>query len=272
MIDDRIVRVSIEVDGRVKIYEGLYVYISGMKYANPNQNECEVKIANLDKATRDYILTETSPFNKNRRRKKIIIEAGRVSYGTSQIFIGDIITATISQPPDLMVTLKALTGNYDKGNVIARSQPAQTSMSNIAKQVAGDLGLTLDFQATDKVISNYSFTGGSLKQVEKLGEMGAFNAYVDDDVLVVKDVNVPLTGQLRILNLDSGMIGIPEFTEQGVKVKFLLDNKTTLGSALQITSQINPAVNGFYSIYQLGFEIASRDTPFYWIASTKRID
>ena len=108
-IDPRIVRVSIEVNGALKVYEGLDIHVSGTKYGNSNQNECEVTIANLQKETRDYILTETSPFNTNKKPKKIIVEAGRVSYGPTQIFVGDITNSTVSQPPDITLKVKALT-------------------------------------------------------------------------------------------------------------------------------------------------------------------
>lgn len=269
-LDPRIVRVGIEVDGAIKYYEGLNISIQGMKYGNENQNECNVTITNLQKETRDYILSETSPFNKNKKPKKLIVEAGRKSYGTTQIFIGDITNATVSQPPDIALGIKALTGNHSKGNVIARSQPAQTPLRRVAEQVASDLGVSLNYQAKDKSIANYSFTGGSLKQIEKLQQSGNVNAYLDDGVLVVKDWNVPLAGKKRVLSLDTGMIGIPEVTEQGIKVKFLLDNQTTLGGGLEIKSKMYPAIDGEYVIFKLGFDIASRDTPFYWIAEAKR--
>lgn len=271
-LDPRLVRVGIQIGSNsVKWYDKLAITASGTKYGNSNQNECEVSITNMDKATRDYILTETSPFNKNRTTKKLIVEAGRVSYGLSRIFVGDITNCTITQPPDITLKLKALTGNHQSGNVIGRNQAATASLKQISKGVADDLGLSLDFQATDKSISNYSFSGGALKQVNKLGETGLVDAYVDDDTLVVKDMNVPLTGKLRVLNLDTGMIGIPELTEHGIAVKFLLDNQTTLGSALDITSILNPSLNGQYVIYKLGFDIANRDTPFYFTAECKRL-
>ena len=54
------------------------------------------------------------------------------------------------------------------------------------------------------------------------------------------------------------------------KVKMLLDNQTRLGGGLRITSNIYPAVNGEYVIYKLGFQISSRDTPFYYIAEAAR--
>lgn len=270
-LDPRIVKVGIEVSGQIKYYEGLEIVANGTKYANPIQNECEIKISNISKETRDYILTETSPYGKNKTPKRIILEAGRVSFGSSVIFVGDIIASVGGQPPDISLTIKALTGNFDKGSIVSRSHPGKTSLREIAKQTAAALGRSLDFQANDKQIANHSFTGSSLKEIDKLQSAGGVNAYIDDGKLVVKEFNIPLTGKKRILSLDSGMIGVPEFTEQGIRVKFLLDNQTTLGGALEITSIMNPAANGTYIIYKLQFEIASRDTPFYFVAEAKRI-
>ena len=269
-LDPRIVRVGVEVDGRMKFYEGLNITASGTKYANANQNECEVKITNVDKATRDYLLTETSPLNDNRTPKRLIVQAGRKSTGVSTLYEGDITSAVGSQPPDIIVCIKAKTGDFQKGNIVGRSANGKTPLSNIAKNVANDLGLQLDFQATEKQISNYSHSGAALKQVDRLGTTGAVSAYINNGVLVVKDINVPLKGRTRVLNIDTGMIGIPEFTEQGIKVKMLFDNQTDLGYGLEITSIMNPAANGLYVVYKLGYEVANRDTPFYLLAEATR--
>ena len=269
-LDPRLLRIGIEVSGQLKLYEGLAVTASGTKYANANQNECEVKITNLDKATRDYLLTETSPFNKNKKRKVLTVEAGRVSTGYSLVFSGDITNAVGAQPPDISLTLKAATGDYAKGQIIASSQPGVAPLQNIASRVAQDLGLSLTFEAKPKQISNYTFTGSAIKQVDQLGATGRVNAFVDDKTLVVKDFNAPLSSRIRDLDLDTGMIGIPEFTEQGIKVKMLFDNQTTLGGGLRIKSKLNPAADGLYTVFKLQFELASRDTPFYYIAECTR--
>lgn len=269
-LDPRLLRIGIEINGKLKLYEGLAMTASGTKYANANQNECEVKITNLDQATRDFLLTETSPFNKNKKRKLLTVEAGRVSTGYSLVFAGDITNAVGAQPPDITLTLKAAAGDYAKGIIIASSQPAVAPLKNIAAKVAKDLGLGLTFQATAKQISNYSYTGSAVKQVEHLGSMGRVNAFIDDKTLVVKNFNTALERRVRELNLDTGMIGIPEFTEQGIKVKMLFDNQTTLGGGIRITSKLNPAANGLYTVFKLGFELASRDTPFYYIAECTR--
>lgn len=269
-LDSRIVRVGIEVNGQLRTYDGLAVVVSGCKFANANQNECEVKITNLARATRDYIVTETSPFNKSKTRKRLIVEAGRKSTGVSTVFVGDITCATVTQPPDVTLTLKAATGDYSKGDVLQRTQPGLCSLRQIAAQVAKDLGLSLDFQCADKQIANYTFTGSALRQVDQLGTFGRVNAYVDDAALILKNYGRPLSGSSRVLNLETGMIGIPEFTERGIKVKMLFDNQTKLGSGLEVRSELNPAANGSYTVYKLGFELASRDTPFYLIAEASR--
>jgi hypothetical protein len=269
--DDRIVRVTLEIRGQQNVYEGLAIVASGTKTDNPTQNDCTVKIANLSKDVRDYIVTETSPFNKNRTPKKILVEVGRVSTGTFVLFQGDITSATVSQPPDIWLEMKCLTGDFQKGNIISRSAPSKTNLSALARQVANDLGLSLNFTATDKQISSYTFAGGALNQVGKLAEAGNVNAFIDDSALVVKDRNVSIPNTIRVIDANSGMVGLPQFDEKGIKVTYLIDNTSKLGGSLRVVSAINPAANGDYVIYKLGFNVASRDTPFYYTAEATRV-
>lgn len=114
-IDNRIIEVGFEIDGQIERFRDLYITANGTKFANENQNECEIVIANLDKATRDYLVTATSPFNKSASPKKFFLSAGRESTGISQIYTGDISSVEVSQPPDIKVKWKTLTGN-DKKN------------------------------------------------------------------------------------------------------------------------------------------------------------
>lgn len=271
MLDLRRIRLGVEVDGQVKFYEGLRIKANGTKYANPLQNDCTAVISGLNQQTRDYLLTETSPFNSNRTPKRLVLEVGRVSTGLMQLFVGDIVSAEPGSPPDLDLTIKAMTQNAQAGNVVARSSGPLAKLSELARAVASDLDLSLVFEAQDKNIANYLFTGGALKQVQKLADAGSVNAFIDDGVLVVKDYGKPLAGRVRILNKDSGMVGIPKATEHGVKVSFLIDNETALGGLLRIDSKLNKALNGDYTIAQLAFEVASHEDPFFYTASATRL-
>jgi hypothetical protein len=262
-LDKRIITVELEMPGGKKRFEDMAVEYSVTKTAGSLMNEAEIKIANLAKEDRDYIVTATSPLRRPRQRKSVVLYAGYASEGVTRRFVGDVVSATVSQPPDIWLTMKAKTGCFQRGNILARSAPAQQKLSALAGDVAADLGMPLDFQATDKSISNYSWTGSALKQVDKLEAAGLIDAYIEDDRLVVKDRGKGLSGKTRKLSEDTGMIGIPEVDERGVKVKMLMDPHTGVGAVLEIESRLNPAANGRFTVYKIRETGATRNTPFY---------
>jgi hypothetical protein len=272
-LDLRVIRIGIEVLGRVQWYDDprMNIKASGTKYANPLQNDCTVVISGLSRATRDYILSETSPFNNNRTPKRLIVQVGRVTTGVFRLFVGDMITAEPGSPPEVSLTLKAKTQNAQAGNIVSNSGGATSRLSGLAAQVARDIGVSLDFQAQDKNIANYAHTGAALRQVQKLQEAGGVSAYIDDDVLVVKDAGRPLSGRVQILNLNSGLVGVPKATEKGLTVQFLVGPETALGGALRVESKFNKAVNGDYVINQLAFDVQSHGNPFFYTALCTRL-
>lgn len=273
-IDLRAIRVGIEVSGQMHYYAALdqmHVKATGTKYANASQNDCTVTLSNLKRETRDFLLTETSPYNKNKTPKQLIVEVGRVSTGLFKIYHGDIISAEPSSPPDVDITLKAKTGNASYGKVISTSAQGMSKLSVISNTVANDIGVTLDFQATDKNIANYTYTGGALGQVNRLAEAGGVRAFIDDERLIVQDYNEPTKGRIKILNKNSGMVGIPKSTEKGVTVNYLIDGESVLGGLLRLESEFNASINGDYKIDQLKFDVDSHDDSFFYQAVCSRL-
>lgn len=270
-VDRRVIRVGIEIGGRINFYEGLRVKASGTKYANPLQNDCTVTISGLSQATRDRLLTDTSPFNPSPAPKRLIVDAGRESYGTFRLFIGDITSAEPSSPPDVDVIIKAKTENAQAMNVAAVSAGPSARVSAIAKQVASTLGVGLLFEAMDKSVANWSYTGPALKMIRRLEEMGGVRAFIDDDLMIVKDMGRPIRGAVRILNMDSGLVGIPKATEKGIDVTFLIDRDTRLGGLIRLDSRMNKPLNGDYVIDQLKFDVATHEDPFFYQAQCSRL-
>lgn len=265
--DLRRIRFGIEISGRINWYEGLRVRASGTKFANAQQNECTLTVGGLSMSTRDHLLTETSPFNSNRTPKRLIIEVGRVSTALFRIFIGDIVSAEPSAPPDVDVIIKAKTQSAQAGNVVAIASGPISKLSAISQRVADEIGLGLDFQALDKNISNFSYTGAALKMVNLLQDSGGVRAFIDDETLIVKNYGSTLSGRIRILGADTGMVGIPKATEKGLDVTFLIDSESLLGGMIRLDSKMNKSLNGDYVIDQLKFDVASHEDPFFYSAT-----
>ena len=265
--DLRRIRFGIEISGRINWYEGLRVRAGGTKFANAQQNECTLTVSGLSMSTRDHLLTETSPFNSNPTPKRLIIEVGRVSTALFRIFIGDIVSAEPSAPPDVDVIIKAKTQSAQAGNVVAIASGPISKLSAISQRVADEIGLGLDFQALDKNISNFSYTGAALKMVNLLQDSGGVRAFIDDETLIVKNYGSALAGRIRILGADTGMVGIPKATEKGLDVTFLIDSESLLGGMIRLDSKMNKSLNGDYVIDQLKFDVASHEDPFFYSAA-----
>lgn len=270
-LDPRLLQVSVEVNNEIRTYSDIAISAMGTKYANPNQGECNITLTNLQREVTDFILTETSPFNFNRTPKRVTVEAGRQSSGLSLVYTGDIFRSSISQPPDAVLSLRALSSQFDKGTIVARDTAPLAQLSAIAQNVADDLGLSLTFEADDKQIANYTFTGSVLQQVGKLQDLASLDVFIDNDRLIVKNREQPLTGSVRPLDADSGMIGVPTFTETGARVTFFYDSQTALGGRLDIRSTQYPALTGQYVIYKLTYHLTNRDVPFYYTADCRRL-
>jgi len=266
-IDPRLLTAGVQIGSELVTFDQNFeIKARGVKFANALQNECDIEIVNMNKAHRDYLLTESSPFNSNRTPKLVTLSAGRVSTGLFSVYIGDVMTVTITQPPDIGLKLKCGTSHFKKGSVGRRSGGKVSTLSTIATGVASNLGLSLRNEAPEVNVSNYAHSGNALAEVDTLGKAGNCQCYVDDQHLILKKVNSPLSGSVLNLSENTGMIGIPELTEQGLKVKFLFDGSVKLGGAVNVTSKLNPAANGYFVIFKLGFDLTSRDVPFYYEA------
>lgn len=267
--DPRVIQIGIEIDGKLTFFDGsLDLRAQGTRYGSDLFNECQIRIDNLTRAHRDRILNATSIYKQGAGAPPthVIVNAGRQSYGTTLIFYGQVIRSTITQPPDIGLILQCQTSYEQTVNIVSYATGPKASLQSIAQKAASFLGITLNFQATDKQIVNFSLTGSALNFVQEIAAAGNVDVTIDNKYLIVKDQGVPLKGATKTISQETGMIGIPELTETGVRVKFLLDNDTNIYQTVKIVSVLNPSLNGDYQIIKLGFDIASRDTPFYWIA------
>lgn len=273
--DQRLVQVDIELPGGpLSFGADAAIYASGVKFGNANQNQCECRIFNLTKEQRNYLLTHATPLTQpgvNRTPVSLNLRVGRQSYGTFLLFTGQMIACNITQPPDIGVTLRALTNNLFNGVILGASQPAVSSLKTIAQSIANSFSppLTLDFsKATDRAINNFALNGSANNGIVKLNQMGGIDAYIDNNTLIVIDSDKARNDAPILISEETGMIGIPQVTERGVNVTVMMNNQLELGSSIKVDSIINPAANGVYKVYKLNFEVASRDQPFWYVVES----
>ncbi|EHE2701349.1 hypothetical protein JND97_000798 [Escherichia coli] len=263
MLDGRVLKIGIEINGQMKFYEGAAATAKIVKTSDGKQNSCQITLDNLLLETIDYLVTETSPWNPSQKPKLITVMAGRQSTGVENIYTGDVVLAEPSMPPDRRLTMKALTQNGAKYKWMSRSSPKTTQLSELCKGVAKDYDLTLRFEAKDKTVANYVYNGPVGKQIQKLEQVGDVDCFIDDDFLVVKDLGKGMKGEVRVISSATGMIGNPVLDDKGVKVRMLFDPSIKLGQQIEIQSSVNKAANGQYVIYNWAASLATHENDWY---------
>lgn len=277
MFDDRIVKIVFTYGNQTAVIDTSqdpsnppFISASGAKFVDVTQNECTLAVGNLSRDLRNALATNLTPFDYNQQRKSMQVWAGRVSTGMFLRYQGDIISAVPSQPPDIIMSIRSKTMQFFKNDIVAQSYAVTAPLSQIASDTAKSLGVNLRFEASERNISNYAYSGSATGQVQRLGALGPIDAYVDDGTLVCKNKGVALNDASHVLSQDTGMVGQVELTEYGIRVKCLLSPNVTLGGTLTLQSVQNPSLNGDYTIYRTGFEIATRDVAFYDVIEATR--
>ena len=252
MFDDRIVKIvftygaqSATIDTSLDPKNPPFIYATGTKFVDVTQNECSLQIGNLSRELRNALATNLTPFDYNTtNRKSVEVWAGRVSTGLFLRYQGDIVSAVPSQPPDIIMSIRSRTMQFFKNDIVAQAYAATAPLSQIGSDIAKQLGLNYQFEASERNIGNYAYTGSATGQIQKLQSLGPIDAYVDDGTLVCKDKGVALKNVSHVLSQESGMIGQVELTEYGIRVKCLLSPGVKLGGTLSLNSVQNPSLNG----------------------------
>ena len=270
MIDKRVIRFGIEIDGVLNIYQGLAIKATGTKYSNPTQNDCNITVTGLKAETRDFILSACDPFKKNPKAPRVTLEVGREQAGFFTLFVGDVTSAEITMPPDVNLVMKCKTNNQSNAKIVSVSAGQRTTLKQLAEQCATNNGLGLVYQALNKNIANYQFIGSAAEQIKSLQDVGKVDCFVDDKNLIVKDSGYALKDRVRILNIKTGLVGIPKATDKGVQVQYLVDAESQLGGTLRLESKFNKTLSGDYTITELKFDVSTHEDNFFYTATGVR--
>lgn len=246
-------------------------------------SECKISIANLAREDVEYLTTYVSPYVDQSKRKKINVFAGYESTGVGMIFAGDIYSALPEGLPDTWLNIEAKTNYFEQQNIITYSQES-APVKDIATNLASQLGYELSWQSkSQKIIDAFNFNGAKAKLLNKLNQLDNFRAFIDNNILYCIDKDeeppeeneTPQTysgkprnnqkerGTVKIINGDTGLIGLPQPDEYGVKIKVLLDPSVAIGDWFKLESQRLPIVNGFYQVYEMTYDFATREPQYY---------
>lgn len=273
-MDKRVCYVQIQTPSGDKEIHNISIRGRITRKMSETGSTAKISIANLSREDVEYLTTYTSPYVDQSKKKRINVFAGYESTGVGMIFSGDIYSALPGGLPDTWLNIEAKTEYFNQQNIITLAQGRMNTKS-LASVAANQLGVNLVWRSkSEKFIDAFNFTGAKAKLLNRINKLDNFHAYIDNNTLYVvdKDEQPPeesntsttkKTGYVKVINGDSGLIGLPQPDEYGVKIKVLLDPSVNLADWFKLESKRLPIVNGFYQVYEMTYDFATREPQYY---------
>jgi hypothetical protein len=276
----RVVRVKISGKGGSLTVDKLRIKFSVSKSIGSKQNTATISIWNLTKSHRKQLGEEFD---------KIELEAGYEGGEVSTIFKGDIRDVThTKETADVESAIEC--GDGDEGvnkGAVSKTFPKGTKPKDIVDYLVGEMpgaskgemkGLD-NLPAYKRPVSVY---GWAARELDKLGrEHGFYWSSQNGQIEAVK--NDQHLSQTTVISRETGMIGIPEITDKGVKVKALLNPKVVPGHLIDVRSDFLDETSGkdkrasdegggTFRVSECTFSGDNRDVEFYVEAEGNRVE
>lgn len=204
------------------------------KSISETPNYAEIVLYNLSAQTENSIIKEGA---------KVILEAGYQNPQYGLIFSGDIVQPLRGKEDNTTYTLTLVSQDgdlfYNKGIINASFRAGQTSrdiLENMTKQSSnalelGQLSNNLTPTALPRGKALFGLTRDYFRQIAK-SEQAAF--YINNNKIEFIKAMDLLTNEVIQLNGKSGLIGMPEQTEEGIQATCLLNPLLDLNKMVAI--------------------------------------
>ena len=243
--------------GNTKIIEGLATTVQVTKAGLPEKNSAEVRIQGLKLSDMEQ-LTFLSFLPGEYRKNHILIEAGDKGGELSVVFKGDITAASadFSTAPDVTMKFNALTAGWsvliaDSPTSVQGEAPAESLISQFAQQA----GFNFINEGVTESVKNATFNGSPVQKAEQVADEVGAELLMDDETWTLMPWDKP-RGDAVLLKADSGLIGYPSFTQDGISCECFYNPRLQLGGQIKIES-IVPRSSGYWKITKLSHDLAA---------------
>lgn len=240
-----------------KIIEGLATTVDVQKNGQPDKHTAHVSIANIKLEDMEQMtFLAFRPLQK--RKNKILIEAGNQGEELAQVFKGDIVSSfpEFSNASDVMFEIEAITAGWSYQIADSpTSVDGEAAAADLVKQFANEAGFAFVNNGITAVVRNTTYNGSPIQKAQQVAAEINAELLIDDDTFTLQPWGLP-RGDAVLLNRSCGLIGYPSFTSEGVSVRCLFNPKLQLGGQVKIES-IVPKASGYWKITRLSHSLSA---------------
>lgn len=194
------------------------------------------------------------------------------------LFSGRALEAVPDSYPDVILNINGMSGIEWWGENIEVAKDSSTVMDLIdhaAKQMGYQVNIDDNLRKNNallnKVQPNFSFTGSPMDLLEECQQMmGGVSTdpqtvfmSVSNEQINIWSPSVPNSNKKLLISKETGMIGLPQPTETGCKVKILMNTGIKTGDIVELKSERIDLLNGDYYVIGITHEGETRGNSWY---------
>lgn len=244
-----------------KIISGLACSFNIEQVAAPDFNKCQGKIYNMK--IDDIAKLTTLSFEPLSSEKRNLIKLETTENGTdfTTVFLGEIENAygDFNSAPNIALNINAMAGSFA---MKLPASPLSSKGSVPAKELLNKLAQSAGYRLETDIsanVNNVYFQGSVMQQIHAIARAIGAKVIIDNDILRVMKREQALKGQAVLISPESGLIGYPTFSNQGINISCLYNPNIKQQGLIQIKSVV-PKASGTWRAIKVNHVIAANMT------------
>lgn len=187
----------------------------------------------------------------------------------STLYYGTIIFASpnFSSSPEVILTIDSITAfNHQIQPVKPVSFKGEVDVAAVIEQICKNMGMRFENNGVTAKISNPYLPQPSLGQIAELCKAVDAQMVVDMDTVAIMLSGQPRKLQIPVISANTGLIGYPTPTIQGVDFQCLFDPFVRFNGMVEIKDSIIEMANGRWHIYGLTHYLESEVAGGKWFS------
>lgn len=203
------------------------------------------------------------------RNNRIEVIAGDDETGMASIYVGTIQEAWVDSrgAPQVAFIVTAFTGMVAALKPVPpTSYKGSVDAATVASEIARQAGFSFENSGVSVQIADPYLSGTYLAQLQDIARAGNFNCVIDKTTVAIWPANGNRQGKVPIISPETGLIGYPLRTQNGIEVMTLFNPTIIFGAQFQVKSSITPA-NGSWTVNNVTHDIESETPGGKWFTT-----
>lgn len=236
-------------DGSDKVeITGLRTSCTITKAGGASMSQLELRVWGMPLDTMQKLTVLNKLAYEQERFNQVVVTAGDDETGMGVVFSGTIKEAWAdgSNAPDIMFLVSAFSGGLDAVKPVAPvSYKGAVAVDVVLGSIAAQMTppRTLENNGVQTILNDPYLPGTLRDQTLAVQRAARCNMLIDEQVLAIWPMGQTREGLTLDISAETGLIGYPQFTQNGIALSVLFTPGLAFGQTIKVTSAL-AAANG----------------------------